>query len=108
EPATLRREVFGRRLRVRMAGAHPPLSQLADAAVRAGAHDVTIDGLALSMILESPDSDTPGMIRTLVAAGAEIREVFDEEPALEDVYLKLLGSPPASDAPPRDPIGRPS
>jgi hypothetical protein len=27
-----------------------------------------------------------------VDAGAEIREVFDEQPALEDVYLKLMGS----------------
>jgi ABC-2 type transport system ATP-binding protein len=107
EPAALRRDVFGRRLRVRMAGAHPPLSQLAEAAVRAGAHDVTIDGLALSMTLESPDSGTPGMIRTLVDAGAEIREVFDEEPALEEVYLKLLASPAASDAAPPSPAGRP-
>jgi hypothetical protein len=28
-----------------------------------------------------------------VEAGAAIREVFDEEPDLEEVYLKLLGTP---------------
>jgi ABC-2 type transport system ATP-binding protein len=92
EPAALRREVFGRRLRVRLAGAFPPVAQLAAAATRAGGHDVRIDGLDLSMVLENPDRGTPGMVRALVDAGAEIREVFDEQPALEDVYLKLMGA----------------
>ena len=91
EPAALRREVFGRRLRVRLAGAFPPPAQLAAAATRAGAHDVKIDGLDLSMVLEDPDAGPPRMVRALVDAGAEIREVFDEHPALEDVYLKLMG-----------------
>jgi ABC-2 type transport system ATP-binding protein len=91
EPAALRREVFGRRLRVRLAGTFPPAADLAAAAARAGGHDVRIDGLDLSMVLEDPDGSTPGVIRALVDAGAEIREVFDEQPALEDVYLKLLG-----------------
>ena len=92
EPAALRREVFGRRLRVRLAGTFPPAAELAAAATRAGGHDVRIDGLDLSMVLEDPDAATPGVVRALVDAGAEIREVFDEQPALEDVYLKLLGS----------------
>jgi ABC-2 type transport system ATP-binding protein len=92
EPAALRREVFGRRLRVRLAVAFPPAAELAAAAARAGAHDVKIDGLDLSMVLENPDRGTPSLIRTLVDAGAEIREVFDEQPALEDVYLQLMGA----------------
>jgi ABC-2 type transport system ATP-binding protein len=92
EPAALRREVFGRRLRVRLAAAFPPVAHLAAAAARAGGHDVRIDGLDLSMVLEDPDTGTPIVVRTLVDAGAEIREVFDEQPALEEVYLKLMGS----------------
>jgi ABC-2 type transport system ATP-binding protein len=92
EPAALRREVFGRRLRVRLATAFPPAAQLAAAAVRAGGYDVRIDGLNLSMVLEDPDRGTPGVIRALVDGGAEIREVFDEQPALEDVYLKLMAA----------------
>ena len=91
EPAALRREVFGRRLRVRLAASFPPAAQLAAAATRAGGHDVRIDGLDLSMVLEDPERGTPGVIRALVDAGAEIREVFDEQPALEEVYLKLMG-----------------
>jgi ABC-2 type transport system ATP-binding protein len=92
EPAALRREVFGRRLRVRLAGPFPPAAELAAAATRAGGHDVRIDGLNLSMVLEDPDKGTPRVVRTLVDAGAEIREVFDEQPALEDVYLKLMAA----------------
>lgn len=92
QPAALRREVFGRRLRVRLAGPFPPPAHLAAAATRAGGHDVRIDGLDLSMVLEHPDVATPAVVRALVDAGAEIREVFDEQPALEDVYLKLIGS----------------
>jgi ABC-2 type transport system ATP-binding protein len=96
EPAALRREVFGRRLRVRLASAFPPAAELAAAAARAGGHDVRIDGLDLSMVLEDPDRSTPAVVRALVDTGAEIREVFDEQPALEDVYLKLMGSKGAS------------
>ncbi len=92
EPGALRREVFGRRLRVRLAGAFPPAADLAAAAARAGGHDLRIDGLDLSMVLEDPDAGTPGVVRTLVDAGAEIREVFDEQPALEDVYLRLMAA----------------
>ena len=93
EPGALRREMFGRRLRVRLHGARPPLADLAAAAARAGGLDVHVDGAALSMRLDSHDTETPAIVRALVAAGAEIREVFDEEPDLEDVYLKLLGTP---------------
>lgn len=45
-----------------------------------------------SMVLEDPDRGTPGVIRALVDAGAEIREAFDEQAALEDVYLKLMSA----------------
>ena len=100
EPAALRREVFGRRLRVRMASSYPPLAQLAAVVTRAGGQDVRIDGQALSMVLESPEAGTAGIVRTLVDAGAEIREVFDEQPALEEVYLKLL-NPKAAPVDPR-------
>jgi ABC-2 type transport system ATP-binding protein len=93
-PAVLRREMFGRRLRVRLHGAQTPMDDLASVAARAGARDICVDGTALSMLLEAHDSDTPRIVRALVDAGAAIREVFDEEPDLEEVYLKLLGGTP--------------
>lgn len=89
-PAVLRREMFGRRLRIRLQGTHPPLADLAAVAARAGGADVRVDGAALSMRLQSHDSDAPRIVRALVDAGAEIRAVFDEEPDLEEVYLKLI------------------
>ena len=99
EPAALRRDVFGRRLRVRvMASTASParMAELASLAARAGGRDVRVDGSDLSMGLESPDTQTPAVVRALVDGGAEIREVFDEQPALEDVYLRLLGPRAAS------------
>jgi ABC-2 type transport system ATP-binding protein len=99
EPAALRRDVFGRRLRIRVmlsTATTARMAELAGVATRAGAHDVRVDGPDLSMVLESPDTQTPAVVRALVDGGAEIREVFDEEPALEDVYLRLLGPRAAS------------
>jgi len=94
EPATLRREMFGRRLCIRLLIPYPPVPELAAIAARNGGQDVRIDGTEISMVLESPDRSTPGVVRALVDAGAEIREVFDEQPPLEDVYLKLLAMEP--------------
>jgi ABC-2 type transport system ATP-binding protein len=90
EPALLRREVFGRRLRVQLLPSSRPLSDFVAVVTRAGAHDVRLDGTDLSMALAAQDAGTPAIVRALVDAGAEVRAVFDDEPSLEDVYLKLL------------------
>src|SRR5262249_22444888 len=90
EPAMLRREVFGRRLRVWLRPSARPLSDFVGVATRAGAHDVRLEGSELSIVLDSPDTDTPAIVRALVEGGAQVRAVFDEQPALEEVYLKLL------------------
>jgi ABC-2 type transport system ATP-binding protein len=89
QPSALRREMFGCRLRVRLTG-KPAVDGLVEAALRAGARDVRVEADGLSMIVDAPDAETPAVIRAIVEAGGEIREAFDEEPALEDVYLKLL------------------
>jgi ABC-2 type transport system ATP-binding protein len=89
-PAALRRDVFGRRLRIRLLPSVRPLTDFTAVAARAGAHDIRLDGQELSMVLEAPDTGTPAVGRSLVDAGAEVREVVYDEPALEDVYLKLL------------------
>jgi ABC-2 type transport system ATP-binding protein len=89
EPGTLRRELFGRRLRVTFAnGANP--DRWAEIAALHGAHDVLRDESALTMQLDDPDRSVPLIIAALVAAGASIREARDEEPTLEELYLKLL------------------
>jgi ABC-2 type transport system ATP-binding protein len=90
EPAVLRREVFGRRVRIRLLPSARPLTDFVGVATRAGAHDVRLEGAELSIVLDSPDADTPSIVRALVDGGADVRAVFDEQAALEDVYLKLL------------------
>jgi len=44
----------------------------------------------LTMSLEDPDRDAPAILAALVSAGAAIREARDEEPTLEELYIKLL------------------
>ena len=98
EPSALRRQMFGRRLVVQLADGRPPVSDLMAVAERAGGQDVRRDGAAISMVLTDPDLGAPAIVRALVEAGASIRAVFDEQPPLEDVYLRLL-SAPAADLP---------
>src|SRR5207344_518910 len=43
-PAALRRDVFGRRVRVRLSSTTPSVQQLAAVAARAGARDVRVEG----------------------------------------------------------------
>src|SRR5262249_16937855 len=90
EPAVLRREGFGRRLRVRLRPSARPLSDFVGVAPRARARDVRLAGSELSGVLESPERETAAIVRALVDGGAQVRAVFDEQPALEEVYLKLL------------------
>ena len=90
EPAKLRRELFGRRLRVTLATGAVNSAAFAAIAAQHGAHDVRSDGHVLTMRLDDPDRDAPAIIAALVGAGAALREARDEEPTLEELYLKLL------------------
>jgi len=90
EPATLRRELFGRRLRITFGPAAADPLGFPAIAQRHGARDVESDGRMLTMSLEDPDRDAPAIIAALVSAGAAIREARDEEPTLEELYIKLL------------------
>ena len=90
EPAVLRRQIFGRRFRIRLlAIAAAPV--LASVAERAGAREVRIEADGLSMVVDVPER-VPGIVRALVEHGADIREAFDDQPPLEDVYLRLLAT----------------
>jgi ABC-2 type transport system ATP-binding protein len=99
EPSVLRRQIFGRRLMVHFADGGPAASDLMVIAAHAGGQDVQRDGAGISMVLDNPDAETPAMVRTLVEAGASIRAVFDDQPPLEDVYLRLMSSAADATAP---------
>ena len=90
EPAVLRRQIFGRRFRIRLLST-PPATELAAVAERAGARDLRIEEDGFSMLVDAPET-VPAIVRALVDHGASIREAFDDQPPLEDVYLKLLST----------------
>ena len=95
EPAALRRDLFGPRLRVRLAAGARPEDYLATAR-QAGAREVDAAGDALSLVVDDPNASVPAVIAALARAGAPIREAFDERPTLEEVYLRLLQKEPRS------------
>ncbi|MEO5894843.1 MAG: ABC transporter ATP-binding protein [Vicinamibacterales bacterium] len=93
EPRRLRQEIFGRRLRITLAatGASANARSIVS---RCSATEVTGDGAVISMKLADPDRDAPAIIAALVSAGIGVREARDENPSLEEVYLKLLERTP--------------
>jgi hypothetical protein len=65
---------------------------LATARTIAGdAADIVIERSTLTLRLPDPERQTPALVAALAAAGAQILEVRAEMPALEDVYLHLMG-----------------
>ena len=93
-PAALRRRLATGRVIVRFAGeasAHLATARQFDAQASA-------DGSTLILRLPRADDDTPALLRALVAVGAEILEIRPEMPALEDVYLRLVGDRAVSGA----------
>jgi hypothetical protein len=45
--------------------------------------------------VDDPTVAAPRIVRRLVEAGVDIQSVAAEEPPLEEVYLRLLGSSPS-------------
>ena len=89
-PATLRQRLTTGRLIVRILG--DPSAYVAAARRSVGDEaEVTVEGAGLTLRVTDPDRRTPALVAALVAAGAEILEVRAEMPALEDVYLHLMG-----------------
>ena len=91
-PARLRARLFGARVRVAVAGT---ANRYEEVLRTAGVRDVRFDGNTMSIALDSTDGQVPGLVRTLVQAGADIVSVTPEEQPLEDVYLRLLEENPA-------------
>jgi ABC-2 type transport system ATP-binding protein len=86
-PDTLRRTLFGERVRVRFAGSADGFRAVADAA---GATGIVVDGDELACGVATPERDVPTLVRALVEAGAAVRAVHQERPPLEEIYLSVL------------------
>jgi ABC-2 type transport system ATP-binding protein len=89
-PAALRQRLTTGRLIVRLAGDPSAYLDAARAALP-DVGDIAADGAALTLRLSDPERQTPTLVAALVAAGARVLEVRAEMPALEDVYLHLMG-----------------
>ena len=86
-PEALRQRLFAPRVRVTLrqqASTYEPLLRAA------GLTDIRSDGTQMSVALNGTPLTTPDLVRRLVQAGADIEAVAQEEPPLEEVYLKLL------------------
>ena len=86
-PAALRARLFGARVRVALGAAAPSFAPVLRAV---GFPDVREEAESLSIAVDDTSRRAPEIVRALVHAGAEVREVAAEEPPLEDVYLRLL------------------
>jgi len=86
-PAVLRQRLRTGRVIVRLAG--DPAAHLDTA--RRFDRDAAADGNTIVLRIGSADHDTPALVSALTAADARIVEVRQEVPALEDVYLHLMG-----------------
>ena len=86
-PDALREKLFAPRVRATL---RQPAARFEPTLREAGITDISVDGNTLSMALTGTDVSTPDVVKRLVLAGAEIESIVQEEPPLEDVYLKLL------------------
>jgi ABC-2 type transport system ATP-binding protein len=89
-PSALRQRLTTGRLIVRLTGDPSPYIETVQA-LGPDVTEVAIEGATLTLRVADPDRQTPALVAALVAAGARILEVRTEIPALEDVYLHLMG-----------------
>ncbi len=92
----LRRNLYGRRIGVRLRSADEPA--LAALHALSFVRDLKQDNNHLSLTLDDPDGMTPAVVRALVSAGADVQSVSEEQHSLEDVYLNLVKSDEAQPA----------
>ena len=89
-PSALRQRLTTGRVIVRVTG-DPSVYIETVRGLGPGVTDVALEGAALVLRVADPDRQTPALVAALVAAGAQVLEVRAEIPALEDVYLHLMG-----------------
>jgi len=91
DPAALRARLTTGRTIVRVAG-DPSAYLPAIRSIVGPGVDVAVERSSLALQVPHPERQTPAIVAALVAAGAQILEVRAEMPALEDVYVHLMGA----------------
>ncbi len=87
-PAGLRRQLYGRQVVVHLAADAEPFVQTVEAFTFVK-HVEAVDN-KLVVALEEPEAHNPEIVRSLVAAGADIQFVGELRHSLEDIYLQLV------------------
>ena len=86
-PATLRKQLFGARIRVVLAS---PARKAMQVLASGGFGDVRADEDGISIGVDDVRRSAPMIVRQLSDSGAEIVSVTPEQPPLEEVYLRLM------------------
>jgi ABC-2 type transport system ATP-binding protein len=92
-PAALRRQVFSGALDVRLAEPLPDPEQVFGAIDGVSGWQPGPEPGSYVLSVAEPAAVAPGVVRALVAAGADVIRVAEVEHSLEDVYLELVESP---------------
>lgn len=92
-PAALRRQLYGRQVVFHLGNGAEAYQPVVAAIPNIGRVEAIDNKLLLA--LEEPEQQNPEIIRTLVAAGADIQFVGELRHSLEDVYLQLVQEEPA-------------
>ncbi len=90
-PESLRRHLFGQRVRFRLSGDRERFGAFAEAT---GGRHVELHADGFSVAVDGQPREIPRIVKALVDAGAEIESVIPEQVPLEDVYLRLIGADP--------------
>jgi ABC-2 type transport system ATP-binding protein len=97
--AALRRRLTTGRLLIRLSGN----VQAVVPVLRPFDPRATVEDGTIVVRVADLERDTPEVVSTLAAAGARVLEIRPEIPALEDVYMHLVGERPSDpDQPPRN------
>jgi ABC-2 type transport system ATP-binding protein len=89
-PARLRGRLMTGRVVVRIAGDASKWLET----IQPFGEPVQAEGAWLTITLADAERATPLIVKALAAAGADVLEVRPEQPALEDIYLHLVGEHP--------------
>ena len=93
EPSLLRRQIFGRRLMVHFADGSPAVERPhGDCGTRRRPRHPRVTAPASRWSWTIRTRKRPRSFAHWSQAGAPIRAVFDDQPPLEDVYLRLMSS----------------
>jgi ABC-2 type transport system ATP-binding protein len=87
-PANLRTQLFGRKVVFHLRQADEVLA--APLRAMSFVQEVQVIDNKLLVTLSDPETHNPVLVRTLVAAGADIRFIGELRHSLEDVYLQLV------------------